>query len=139
MLVGHALAHKEYLFAVSLLVGFYGTLRTGEILSLKSSDVSIHTAQGPAVISLGLTKGGKRQGASESVSLTVEEPLRWLFAWTRDSSARRELCPSPSQWRKMFNTTTEALGFADLGFRPYSLRRGGLPGVFSVGVLWTDS
>ena len=120
MMVGFAIAQQEYLFAVSLLVGFYGTLRTGEILNLKSSDASIHTAQGPAVISLGLTKGGKRQGASESVSLTVEEPLRWLFAW-----ARKALCPSPSQWRKLFNTTTEALGFSELGFRPYSLRRGG--------------
>ena len=97
MMVGSAITQHEYLFAVSLLVGFYGTLRTGEILSMKSSDVSMHTAQGPAVISLGLTKGGKRQGASESVSLTVEEPLRWLYAWTRDSSARKELCPSPSQ------------------------------------------
>ena len=125
MMVGYAIAKAEYLFALSLLVGFYGTLRTGEILNLKSSDVSIHTAQGPAVISLGLTKGGKRQGASESVSLTVEEPLRWLFAWTRDSNARKVLCPSPSHWRKLFNTTTEALGFSELGFRPYSLRRGG--------------
>ena len=89
MMVGFALFKQEYLFAISLLVGFYATLRTGEILNLKSSDVSIHTAQGPAVICLGLTKGGKRQGASESVSLTVEELLRWLFAWTRDSSARK--------------------------------------------------
>ena len=125
MMVGYAISQKEFLFAVSLLVGFYGTLRTGEILNLKSSDVSMHTARGPAVISLGLTKGGKRHGAAESVSLTVEEPLRWLFAWTRDSSARKELCPSPSQWRKLFNSTTEALGFAELAFRPYSLRRGG--------------
>ena len=31
MMVGFAITQREYLFAVSLLVGFYGTLRAGEI------------------------------------------------------------------------------------------------------------
>lgn len=125
MMVGYSFFKEQYKFGMSLLVGFYGTLRTGEILSLCSSDVSVHTLAGPAVISLALTKAGKRQGASESVTMNVEEPLRWLHAWTRSSRPRDPLCPSPSKWRQMFNDVVEALGFEDLGFRPYSLRRGG--------------
>ena len=125
MMVGYAFFKEQYKFGLSLLVGFYGTLRTGEILSLCSSDVSIHAVQGPAVLSLGLTKAGKRQGASESVTLTVEEPLRWLHAWSQQCEVRSQLCPSPAKWRQLFNEAVMALGFEELGFRPYSLRRGG--------------
>lgn len=46
-MVGYAIFKEQYFFALSLLVGFYGTLRTGELLNFRSSDVSIHTVHGP--------------------------------------------------------------------------------------------
>eukprot|EP00438_Fugacium_kawagutii_P018550 Skav215112 [mRNA] locus=scaffold1893:181349:186727:+ [translate_table: standard] len=67
MMVGHCLFKGKPLYALSLLVAFHGLLRTGELLGLKASDVSVAKPQGPAVISLGLTKSGKRQGAAESI------------------------------------------------------------------------
>ena len=35
MMVGHATFKQEHLFALSLLVGFYATPRTGEILGIR--------------------------------------------------------------------------------------------------------
>ena len=124
-MVGYAMFKSEHYFALSLLVGFYGVLRTGEILELKAGHVAVDTERGPAVISLGLTKGGQRQGAAESVTVTSEQVIRWLHQWAHQASARTPLCPKPAQWRKLFNTTLEALGFSSFQFRPYSLRRGG--------------
>lgn len=75
-MVGYAMCHKHFQFAWSLLVGFYGLLRTGEILSLHGRSVAVDSVRGPAVISLGLTKGGQRLGAAESVTLTAEQVIR---------------------------------------------------------------
>ena len=124
-MVGYAIFKKEYQFAISLLVGFYGVLRTGELLGLTSAGISVSSERGPAVIALGYTKGGQRQGAAESVSLTSEQVIRWLHRWTLDVSHQTPLCSKAPQWRKMFNDTLVAVGFDTFDFRPYSLRRGG--------------
>ena len=124
-MVGVVIFKKEYGFAVSLLLGYYGVLRTGELLSVTSKDISLTSPKGPAVISLGLTKGGKRTGAAESITITLEQPLKWLWAWQRGVAESTPLCATPSVWRKMFNDTLETLNFEAASFRPYSLRRGG--------------
>ena len=81
--------------------------------------------RGPAVISLGWTKGGHGQGAAESVAMTAEQPIRWLWKWVRDCPPHHPLCSAPAHWRKQFNDTLKAVGFETHDFRPYSLRRGG--------------
>ena len=124
-MVGFAIFKKEYGFAVSLLLGYYGVLRTGELLSVTSRDITLTSPKGPAVISLGLTKGGKRAGAAESITVTLEQPLKWLWAWQHSVPEQASLCANSPVWRKMFNDTLEALNFETAGFRPYSLRRGG--------------
>ena len=124
-MLGYSIFKKEYGFAISLLLGFYGVLRTGELLSVNSRDISMVSVRGPAVISLGLTKGGKRVGAAESVTITLEQALKWIWAWLKHVPEGTPLCPTPPVWRKMFNTTLTALNFDLFGFRPYSLRRGG--------------
>ena len=47
-------------------------LRSGELLGLRSSHVLCAPKDRQVLISLGLTKGGKRQGAAESVILGIE-------------------------------------------------------------------
>ena len=79
----------------------------------------------PAVISLGLTKGGKRTGAAESVTLTAAVALKWLWLWKSQNGPRASLCPSASVWRKMFKACLSDLSLSLFEFRPYSLRRGG--------------
>jgi len=77
-MVGWAIFKEEFAFGLSLLLGFYGLLRTGELLDVKANHVYIESPKKPAVVSLGLTKGGKRMGAAESVSVSVEIVLTWV-------------------------------------------------------------
>eukprot|EP00438_Fugacium_kawagutii_P004839 Skav221060 [mRNA] locus=scaffold3118:62102:67689:+ [translate_table: standard] len=72
-MVGLSLLRRQPLFGLSLLIGFHGLLRTGEILNISKKHVALPDNAASVLISLGLTKGGKRQGASESVKLTVQD------------------------------------------------------------------
>ena len=122
-LVGYAIMNNDPMFALSLLIGFYGMLRTGEVLGLARHQVEVSSYRGPAILSLGMTKGGKRAGAAESITISVQEVIRRLFQWK--SSKITFLVPSSHQWRQKFSTALTAVGLASFDFRPYSLRRGG--------------
>lgn len=124
-MIGYALFKNEPFFALSLMLAFHGLLRTGELLSVSRSHVTISHPKGPAVVSLGLTKSGKRQGAAESITVHEEDVCRRLFQWLNSPSSRKMLCHNSYSWRKFFNSTLEALGFSKWDYRPYSLRRGG--------------
>ena len=130
-LVGWAFFHHHVSFGVSLLVGFYGMLRTGEILGLHSSHISVDPRHCKAVVSLGLTKTGKRQGAAESVVLGYDIVVFFLKRWKSLAGTFQALAPTPAVWRKLFNQELEALKLQSFGFRPYSLRRGGATWWFS--------
>ena len=121
--VGYSLFKEDPLFALSLLLGFYGMMRTGEIIGLQRHQVEISCEEGPAIISLGLTKSGKRHGAEESITISVFEVPRRLFQWKR--SRVTNLVSSAYQWRTKFAQYTHAVGLIEFEFRPYSLRRGG--------------
>ena len=112
-------------FGLSLRIAFYGLLRAGELLSLRAKDVFIPGPKGPAVLSLGLTKGGACQGAAESVTLHERSILPDLWKWKQVSAPSKFLTPKPHAWRALFTKAIEALKLNDLHFRPYSLRRGG--------------
>ena len=124
-MVGHAIDNGEEAFGVSLLLGFYCMLRTGELLGLRSNHVAMVKPTSVAIISLGLTKGGKRQGACESATLGVMDALRLLWQWKKSHPVAAPLCPAPHRWRALFSQTLESLKLESFGFRPYSLRRGG--------------
>lgn len=122
-LVGRAQLFGDTRFGLSLLLGFYSMLRSGEILSLKPQQVEAASDNGPAIISLGLTKSGKRQGAAESVTITVHEVVRRLRQWKESGDL---FLVGPAQtWRTMFSEYLTALSLDSFQFRPYSLRRGG--------------
>lgn len=125
IMTGYCLFKKWDLFALSLLLGFHGLLRTGELLSLKAKHVTVTKPKGPAVISLGLTKSGKRQGAPESVTIHAEDVCRRLHQWKQTAAAESLLTGPSHQWRKRFNEILTAVELDNFDFRPYSLRRGG--------------
>ena len=124
-MAGWGFFHGHFNFSVSILVCFYAMLRTGEVLGIRNSDIAMNSGTAPAVISLGLTKGGKRTGAAESVTLTAAVALKWLWLWKSQNGPRASLCPSASVWRKMFKSCLSDLSLSLFEFRPYSLRRGG--------------
>ena len=113
-------------FALGLVLAFHCLLRTSEMVSLTFGQISWADDFRSAVIDLGWTKGGKRRGAAESV--TVDIP--WLAVALQ--ALRSKGTPidtvvglSMAKFRKLFREGCFALGCADWGFSPYSLRRGG--------------
>ena len=132
LLVGYSLFKSQPTFALSLLLGFHALLRTGELLAVCAKHISISRAKGPAVISLGLTKSGKRQGAAESVAIHCEDVCRRLFQWKKSVSSSQSLTGPAHLWRKRFADTLSAVGIDALHYRPYSLRRGGATYYFNL-------
>ena len=130
-MAGWAFFKGFYSFGVSLLVGFDTMLRTGELLGLRSSQMISSAKDKQILISLGLTKGGKRQGAAESVILGFEPAVSLVQHWKVKAQAGTPLAISPASWRKMFNDCLASLDLTKWGFRPYSLRRGGATFWFS--------
>ena len=112
-------------FGLSLRVAFFGLLRTGELLKIQAKDIYLTSPRGPAVVSLGLTKSGARQGAAESVTLFDTSVLPSLYRWKQRARPHTFLTEKPHAWRRLFNQALEGMGLSSLGFRPYSLRRGG--------------
>ena len=124
-MAGWAFFNEHFGFGLSLLVSFYTMLHTGELLSLQAWNVHMTSPREPAVISLGLTKSGKRQGAAESVTLSELKVLKLLWYWKSRVSPHTFLTAKPHVWRDLFSECISKLGLAHWGFRPYSLRRGG--------------
>eukprot|EP00438_Fugacium_kawagutii_P035567 Skav229231 [mRNA] locus=scaffold864:277248:282087:- [translate_table: standard] len=124
-LTGWALMRGNFAFAASVIIGFYGMLRTGELLALKKADFSLSARSGVVVISLGLTKAGKRVGIAESVTLTHELAVRFVKRWMQLASPNQLLVSSHAKWRAMFSMALSDLKLTQFEFRPYSMRRGG--------------
>ena len=124
-MIGWAVFHEHFGFALSLLVGFHGLLRTGELLAIQAWQIHMRNDSQPAVINLGLTKSGKRQGAAESVTITDQTVLKHLWAWKQRVSPNTFLTQKPHAWRAMFALCLSELKLSPWEFRPYSLRRGG--------------
>ena len=112
-------------FGLSLRVAFFGLLRTGELLSLRAKDIYLNTPKGPAVISLGLTKSGARQGAAESITIHDSSAIPSLYRWKCQAKPHDFLTSKPHAWRNLFNRAIEGLKLQEFAYRPYSLRRGG--------------
>eukprot|EP00438_Fugacium_kawagutii_P016151 Skav228276 [mRNA] locus=scaffold6733:108207:110481:- [translate_table: standard] len=130
-MVGWALLKGHVSFGVSLMVGFYGMLRTGELCNLRSSHMVGTTRDWQVLISLGFTKGGKRQGAAESVILGFESAVSLVKAWKLVANPVTPLVQSTPAWRARFSECLKCLDLEEYGFRPYSLRRGGATFWFS--------
>lgn len=109
-MVGWGFFHGYYSFGVSLLVGFYTMLRTGEILNLRSSHLMCGPQDRQVVISLGLTKSGKRHGAAESVILGFEPAVRLTQRWKALVQPSAKFTNTAAKWRKIFNQCIEGLG-----------------------------
>lgn len=130
-MVGWSWFNKHWQFGISLLVAFYGLLRTGELLNLQAWQIQMAGPLQPAVLNLGLTKSGKRQGAEESVTISEITVLKFLWAWKSKAPNHQFLTSKPHQWRSLFQECLRGVGLEEWGFRPYSLRRGGATAFFT--------
>ena len=123
-LIGRLLEEEDLIMAVCLSLGFFGMLRTGELLTLTWGQILL--GKDDLVIQLGDTKTGLRRAVDENV--VIKDPLPWLLTKTlretRIEENRQIWAKTPQQFRERFKSL---IAFFDLppSFKPYSLRRGG--------------
>ena len=125
------LGHFE--MSALLLLGFHCLLRTGELLAVKPGDFLLGDVSG--ICSLKETKSGRRDAASEAISITDPITLETVRALLK---TKRELnlgalplwTGTGAAFRQRFNELCKQFGIEAHGFRPYSLRRGGATELF---------
>ena len=127
-----ALDRGQIMFAAMLLLGFFGLLRTGEMLQVCSKDLLIGSTSG--ICRLVDTKTGKRNMATEVVSIEDDFSLQVLKTASQVHPSRRTpiWSFSASSFRNTFNWYLNYFQLGPHGFRPYSLRRGGATHIFQV-------
>ena len=132
-LVHFAVEAADLYFAALLLLGFEGLLRTGELLQIRACDYLVQNDQ--ILIHLANTKTSLRRGADEVVvfhntwsalilaevkDLAIAQGRFSLPLWNR----------SPQSFRKCFRSYLKRWQVHNMGFKPYSLRRGGATHLF---------
>lgn len=107
-------------------LAFRALLRTGELLSLESSDIVVAPNLASAVLHLGLTKTGARNPAAGSVTITDHELVQKLAHWQKHLRHSTRIIPwSGTRFRQIFHSILDETGLLRFHFKPYSLRRGG--------------
>lgn len=125
-IAGWLVARGEVGAACLVLIGFNCFLRTGELLTLRRSHVRWSPSGDSGVLLLPWTKSGERTGAPETVSFSDALVCHYLRrACALVPPEARLFLGSGSQFRSLFDAALDALQVNHVGFRPYSLRRGG--------------
>ena len=129
-LVGKCILDDDWIFAAGLLLAFR-MLRPCELLNLRVNDISLTKRGLDIIVNLGLTKGGRRKGAEETIVLSD----RALWSLLRLININR--LPGDSfldlkshAFRRRFAELLSFCGLDGLGYMPYSLRRGGATTLF---------
>ena len=111
--------------ALGIVLAAHCFLRTGELLSLDFGQLSWAENCRSAIVSLGITKGGARRGAAESVTLDLEWLALALRAWALAGPGGFIVNETQPRFRQLIAEGLAALRCTEWGFAPYSLRRGG--------------
>ena len=126
----HWFAEQGYYGAAFLIAaGLDGFLRTREMLGLTWADIMIFPGKG-GVVSLTHTKSGQRTAAFEA-SVILDPMVEALHARAKagrlpGTAEDGHIFPGSDQhFYKLWQQCLKALRLEELGFRPYSLRRGG--------------
>ena len=130
-LAGLALLWKWPDMAVAILVAFDCLLRTGELINLKAGDIIFNTAYTFASINLPDTKGEKRTGITDSITIEQPQLVRLLARHVQHMLPGYGIVTrSPAAFRTSFRELVHGLSLHNLFIRPYSLRRGGATTLF---------
>ena len=122
-LVGRALEIQDLELATCLTIGFWGMLRTGELLTLTPTQLLMGSKD--LVVRLGLTKTGLRQAVDENVLIT--DTACWLICQSYIQHWKHTNIQNSLVWSRGAPAFREA--FASLisyfklspNFKPYSL------------------
>ena len=136
-MAGQAFRWKQYRFGWLLIVGFGAFLRTSELVLLKRKEVVLPPSQKnpEAVLLLDNTKGTKKNFLPlDKVVLEEKLPIQGLHYLCQGLQPGDSLSQmSNSQFRLLFKEVLQALNLSNMGYMPYSLRRGGVTSAFRQG------
>ena len=129
----YAIGHNDLTFATMLVLGYFGLLRTGELLQVCANDIMV--GKSVALLSLKNTKTGLRNAAQETVSISQPLALDILrAAVSMNRVSRTSNVPiwkkSAESFRNAFRHHCKVFDLCEHNFRPYSLRRGGATALF---------
>ena len=126
-LVARAIEVEDTRLALVLALGFWGMLRTGELMLLEPRHLLL--GRNDLVLQLGLTKSGLRRHQDENVVIH-HRPTLLLAQFVLEESKQKRAMSDPlylqggPEFRKQFASLLSFFRFPS-SFRPYSLRRGG--------------
>ena len=132
-LANYAISHCDISFASLMVLGFFGLLRTGELLALRPCDILLGDDR--VILSLIDTKTGKRDNVSEMVSFQDSFSTELLSTMVQLRQQQRTLkvpiwMYSGQSFRASFKRHLSRFDLVQHEFRPYSLRRGGATHLF---------
>ena len=133
--IAKAVCAGDVAVAALIALGFHALLRTGELLALRFKDIEFSRDCG--VVCLHQSKTGLRTGAQEAVavrdSLTLQL-LDTLVSVRRPYSGDLLWPHSGQSFRTAFRKLCDFFRVPSLGFKPYSLRRGGATYLLQIGL-----
>ena len=121
-----ALLQRNGQLAFSLLIGFLGLMRSGEILRLTARQCSIHGGGRMLFITLPHSKGGRRRGEIEHIKIYDPAAIRLAELVLRQLRPSSTVCRG--KWKTLandINRLASHFGAGSVYFTPYCLRRGG--------------
>ena len=122
-MLSRSLELEDLEMAAMLCLGFWGLLRTGELMLIRKRHILLRPQE--MIVQLGYTKTGLRRAVDENVLITHK--ITFLVLQTMlDLKSDADLLWSrtPHAFRLSFKQLISFFGLAS-AFRPYSLRRGG--------------
>ena len=127
--IARALEMEDLSLAVCIALGFWGMLRTGEILKVSTSHILLSKTD--VIVQLGETKTSLRRAVDENI--VVRHLVTFLLCQTLLQKFRGQATlvwgRSSTDFRTSFNSLVAFFGL-NKAFRPYSLRRGGVTADF---------
>jgi integrase len=119
---------QDQSLSLCILLGYQCLLRTGEIMGLRLQDFDYGTGDlNAALVSLGLTKSGRRRGEREAVVCDDPALVRMMHAYSQGKDPSRPLWEyGGPAFRSRFRDLCESFALGRrIVFQGYSLRRGG--------------
>ena len=132
-MMGYCLKSGALDFLLLLCLGYFALLRTGELMTLRCKHLQL--SSGCALVYLAETKTGNRENRQEHVVIRQPQALAVIKAFLRTRGEEDAYIwqLSSQKFRESFSLLLDHFNVGGLGFRPYSLRRGGATSLYRQG------
>ena len=124
-LVGKTIETQQLAMGTLLMLGYFGLLRTGELVNLRVGDLRASASE--VIVYIAAPKSGSRRGQGEHVVIREMTVVHFVTTFSQFAKDRKAaVWPSSSQkFRDEFSRLISFFRLDSYGYRPYSLRRGG--------------